>query len=53
VSDLSPLRGIWLQEIRCDVKPDRDAQVLRSIRGLETINGKSVAEFWKEVEKKP
>jgi hypothetical protein len=30
----------------------RDAEILRSIKTLETINGKPAAEFWKEVDKK-
>jgi hypothetical protein len=38
----------------CDFKPDRDTEVLRSIKTLEFINGKPAAEFWKGVEgKKP
>ena len=33
-----------------DFKPERDAEILRSIKTLETINDKPAAEFWKEVE---
>ena len=50
VSDLSPLKGIPLKDLRCDFKPERDTEILRSIKTLETINDKPVAEFWKEVE---
>jgi len=42
-----PLKELW-----CDFQPERDAEILRSIKTLETINGKPAAEFWKEVEKK-
>jgi len=54
VSDLSLLNGMPLKDLRCDFKPERDAGVLRSIKTLETINGKPAQEFWKEVDaKKP
>jgi Leucine-rich repeat (LRR) protein len=54
VSDLSPLLGMPLKDLRCDFKAERDTKILRSITTLETINGKPVKEFWKEVEaKKP
>lgn len=52
VTDLSPLRGMPLKFLYCDFKPERDADILRSIKTLETINHKPAAEFWKEVEKK-
>jgi hypothetical protein len=52
VTDLSPLKGMPLRELRCDFKRERDAEILRSIKTLETINRKPVAEFWKEVDKK-
>jgi hypothetical protein len=56
VTDLSPLKEMPLREIRCDFKFERDAEILRSIKTLETINQKPAAQFWKEVEaraKKP
>jgi hypothetical protein len=31
---------------------ERDADILRSIKTLETINGKAAAAFWKEVDQK-
>jgi eukaryotic-like serine/threonine-protein kinase len=58
VSDLSFLKNMPLRNLICDFKPARDAEILRSIKTLETINGKPAAEFLKEVdagkgEKKP
>lgn len=50
VSDLSPLRGMPLKNLACDFKPERDTELLRSIKTLVTINDKPAAEFWKEVE---
>jgi Flp pilus assembly protein TadD len=36
------------------LEPKRDAELLRSLKTLETINDKPAAKFWKEVgEKKP
>ncbi len=52
MTDLSPLRGMPLKELRCDFKPERDAKILRSIKTLETINGKSAREFWKALGEK-
>jgi formylglycine-generating enzyme required for sulfatase activity/serine/threonine protein kinase len=52
VNDLSPLRGMRLKELYFDFQPKRDADILRSIKTLEKINGKPAAEFWKEVEEK-
>jgi serine/threonine protein kinase/Leucine-rich repeat (LRR) protein len=49
VKDLSPLRGMPLKELSCDFQPQRDAEILRSLKSLEKINGKPVAEFWKEM----
>ncbi len=50
VSDLSPLKGIPLKNLHCNFKPARDAAILRSIKTLETINGKPAKDFWKEVD---
>jgi Leucine-rich repeat (LRR) protein len=49
VSDLSPLKGMPLKEVYCDFKPERDAEILRSIKTLERINEKPAAQFWKEL----
>ena len=42
--------GMPLVDLHCDFKPDRDAEILRSIKTLEGINYKPAAEFWKDVE---
>jgi hypothetical protein len=52
VSDLSPLKHIPIQRLSLDFNLERDTEILRSIKTLETINNKPAAEFWKEVEKK-
>ncbi len=52
VSDLTPLKGMPLTELRCDFKAERDAAIVRSIKTLETINGKPAADFWKDVDAK-
>ena len=52
VSDLSLLKDMPLKELFCDFKPERDADLLRSIKTLATINYQSAAEFWKEVDAK-
>jgi serine/threonine protein kinase/Leucine-rich repeat (LRR) protein len=49
VSDLSPLSGLPLREVRIEFNAQRDTDWLRSLKTLERINGKPVAEFWKEV----
>ena len=49
VSDLLPLIGMPLTNLHIDFKPKRDTEILGSIKSLERINNKSVAEFWKEV----
>ncbi len=48
VVDLSPLRRMPLKALWCDFEPERDTELLRSIKTLETINGKPAAEFWKD-----
>jgi hypothetical protein len=44
------LKGLPLKSLICDFDADRDAEILRSIKTLETINDKPAAQFWKEVE---
>jgi len=39
-----------VKAVQCDFIPERDAEILRSIKTLETINGLPAAEFWKRVE---
>ena len=50
ITDLSPLREMPLKILKLDFKPERDTDILRSIKTLERINDKPAAEFWKEVE---
>ena len=33
----------------CDFVPERDTEILRSIKTLQDINGVPVKEFWKRV----
>ncbi|MBI5395746.1 MAG: SUMF1/EgtB/PvdO family nonheme iron enzyme [Verrucomicrobia bacterium] len=49
VTDFSPLKAVPLKELSCDFQPDRDKEALWAIKTLESINGKSAADFWKEV----
>ena len=51
VTDLSQLQGMPLQELNCDFRPERDADILRSIKTLEKINYKPAAEFWDQYDK--
>ena len=46
--DLSPLKDMPLKAFFFDFKPERDTELLRSIKTLETINGKPAVEFWKD-----
>jgi serine/threonine protein kinase/formylglycine-generating enzyme required for sulfatase activity/Leucine-rich repeat (LRR) protein len=48
INDLSLLKRMSLKELDCDFQPERDAEILRSIKTLEKINGKPAAEFWKD-----
>jgi serine/threonine-protein kinase len=52
VTELSALKEMPLKFLALDFEPDRDTEILRSIKALETINNKPAAEFWKEVEEK-
>ncbi len=49
LSDFSALTEIALKRVFLDFDAKRDTDWLRSIKTLEVINGKPVAEFWKEV----
>jgi hypothetical protein len=51
VSDLAPLKGLPLKQLCLDFRPERHAEVLRSLTGLEQINEMPAAEFWKAQEK--
>jgi hypothetical protein len=41
-----------LKILECDYMPNRDAEILRSIKTLETINGQAREAFWKEADAK-
>jgi eukaryotic-like serine/threonine-protein kinase len=51
VSDLSPLKGMSLNKLWLDLPTGQNAEVLRSLKNLEQINGETPAEFWKAHEK--
>jgi serine/threonine protein kinase len=46
VTDLSPIQDLPLRKLRLDFKPDC-AAFLRSLRRLEVLNERPVAQFWK------
>lgn len=48
VVDYSPLNGMPLRSIELDFQPDRDSELLRSMKQLQSINNKTSAEFWKD-----
>jgi formylglycine-generating enzyme required for sulfatase activity/tRNA A-37 threonylcarbamoyl transferase component Bud32 len=50
VTDISPLKDLPLKEVRCDFQPARDAAILRSLRSLQTINGKPAEQLWQELD---
>jgi serine/threonine protein kinase len=52
VTDLAPVRKMPLKVLICDFEPERDAEILRSIKTLQKINNMPALEFWKEVDKK-
>jgi eukaryotic-like serine/threonine-protein kinase len=47
-TDLSPLKGMPLRELRLDYGADRE-EFVRSFTGIELINDKPAAEFWKDI----
>src|SRR5262249_30712085 len=49
-TDLSPIKALPLKELWIDYRADRQ-ELLRSLMGLESINDKPAAEFWKDVGK--
>jgi hypothetical protein len=49
VTDLSPLKGMPLESLICDFKPERDADILRSIPTLLLLNSKPAKEVLKGV----
>ena len=51
VEDLSVLRSMRLKSLGCDFDPSRHTDLIHSIKTLEEINGKTIADFWKVIEK--
>ena len=47
VTDLSPLKEMPLILLACDFKRERDAELLHSIKTLESINYKPKVQFLK------
>ena len=50
-TDLGPIKGLPLKGLRLDYDADRE-ELVRSFKGLELINEKPAAEFWKDVGEK-
>ncbi|MGE3409373.1 MAG: hypothetical protein AB7I37_21325, partial [Pirellulales bacterium] len=53
VEDLSVLRTMRLKSLGCDFDPNRDTDLIHSIKTLEEINGKNIADFSKVIERTP
>jgi serine/threonine protein kinase len=51
VTDLTPIQGMPLKQLRLDYRPGRE-KFVRSFKELEFINDKPVGVFWKEVDGK-
>jgi Leucine-rich repeat (LRR) protein len=49
VGDLTALQGLPLRGLTADLRPARDLEVLRSLKGLEKINNGPATKFWKQV----
>jgi serine/threonine protein kinase len=50
VSDYSVIKSMPLQDLWLNFKPERDSEILRSLKTLKKVNDKSIAEFWAEVD---
>ena len=50
VEDFTPIQSLPLRAIHCVSSTERDLALFRSLKTVNTINGKPAAEFWKEVE---
>jgi serine/threonine protein kinase len=51
VTDLAPLKDLPLKHLWIDASTAQKSDILRSLHGLERINDKPVAEFWKTIDK--
>jgi tRNA A-37 threonylcarbamoyl transferase component Bud32 len=52
VTDLSPLKGMPLTKLWLTLRPEQDAEIVRSFTTLQIINDRPAADFWKEVDGK-
>ena len=50
LSDFSVIKDMPLRYLGLVFNPQRHTDLLRSIKTLDTVNDKPIAEFWKEVE---
>ncbi|MBL8817459.1 MAG: protein kinase [Planctomyces sp.] len=53
ITDFSPLKELPLEEIRFEFKPERDTEILRSIKTLRRINSELATEFLAATESQP
>jgi serine/threonine-protein kinase len=53
VSDLTPVRGMPLTTLACPPAALRDQATLRSLTTLKVLNGKPIAQFWRQASKMP
>ncbi len=52
VTDFAILQTMPLQYLQADIRPERDAAILKAIKTLRLINDQPAAAFWKEVERR-
>jgi hypothetical protein len=48
--DLAPITTMALKELGCDFQPERDTELLRSIKTMERINHEAAGDFWSKVD---
>ncbi|HEY7326558.1 MAG TPA: protein kinase [Gemmataceae bacterium] len=53
VSDLTPLQGMPLTTLACPAAALRDQATLRLLTTLKMLNGRPIAQFWKQASKTP
>jgi serine/threonine-protein kinase len=53
VVDLSPLKGMPLKQLTLDLNLGRDMDLLRSLKSLQTVNGKPAADVMKRIAPAP
>lgn len=49
ITDFEPLRGMPVVNLKFDFQPERDLEIVRSLKTLKTFNEKSVEEFFSDV----